>query len=240
MSSTAAPPPVILFTTVPRPAAGNHVGLADAARLLAINKYLLNGRQTNGQPADYILYEPQGEGSAARNSPNFATLHLSPTYRAQTKGSYIMECVRSSLKIAELQLFADGNHRTATLALFEALAAVNILLEVRPFEIYVRICNSKKLPATSSRQYYPVRSWSLTPTIVADADREIWAEACKEIAVYRETLVKKEKEIKDITANAKLSLADAVAARRKIWLEFKKNNIAAMDYKSLGLAVPDL
>lgn len=141
----------VKFSTVLRPAP-THTSLADPVRLLSLNQYLLDGRQNSGAPAAYSNTSAQ---SRVRTQ-----LYLDTNLSGGEQGNYIQECVRSSLKIAELrkfpsfgpvrtgvnfcftELFGDGNHRTAVLALSESLAAVNIHLDgVRPFEIYVRISN---------------------------------------------------------------------------------------------------
>ncbi|KAJ7779338.1 hypothetical protein DFH07DRAFT_765627 [Mycena maculata] len=260
MASTTAPQ-VIPFSTVHRPASPNHAGLAVPDRLLAINKYLLDGRQSNGLPADYMIHEVGGEGSSVVKQPKLRNptpqslvsgLYLDASLTggpAQIDGSYIKECVRSSVQIAQLQLFCDGNHRTAVLALSEALAAVNVLLCVRPFEIYVRICNAKhlttdslvdgltlfvrgavRLPEQKVREGDTGALEKVIKTTVSDQERETFAKACKTIDADRKALLAKQRQIQD---------AQDTDAKRKIYAQFEKDNINMyLDYNSLGLFVP--
>lgn len=60
---------------------------------------------------------------------------------SRMKTALIRELCNSAYRIKEEQFFQDGNHRTAILSIYEALADVNVVLDVHPLRLYAIISN---------------------------------------------------------------------------------------------------
>ncbi|KAJ6528448.1 hypothetical protein B0H19DRAFT_1083391 [Mycena capillaripes] len=228
----------VKFSTVLRPAP-THTSLADP---------------NSGAPAAYSNTSAQ---SRVRTQ-----LYLDTNLSGGEQGSYIQECVRSSLKIAELQLFGDGNHRTAVLALSESLAAVNIHLDgVRPFEIYARISNVGEQTTEAlvedvtqfvrSCVRLPVQKFKKTKTSTEEKA------STEEKTITEEFVVEKPVTDADreewaaackyigtyrdrlVAKQTQIRAAGSLLEKRKIFDDFKRDDINGyLDYKRLNFFMP--
>lgn len=92
-------------------------------RMQQLNEFLLDGILPDGNPVRaprklYNVHNPE-----------------------KLKTGFIREICNSAYRIKENQYFQDGNHRTAILSIYEALADVDIMLDVAPMRLYAIISN---------------------------------------------------------------------------------------------------
>lgn len=101
-------------------------------KLLALNNWILGGKLAGGGTPAYR--SPSLQAGVQRGyyfSP--AVLNIGPTAPPLTA---LNELAKTALSIAHNQIFLDGNHRTATLAIVEYLASVGVQLRNSPARIY--------------------------------------------------------------------------------------------------------